>query len=704
MARITGQITISDLNDAKQYILYLNPNFKTQIYDPNGLVYVPDFTSSNLVITPELYIAGGDGSNMLPSAAVKSIFWYEGTQTTIPLAETASGTTPSGLSYSLPTGSPGTTAKVLSIKSNLTTMNNQIFTCVVTYTDADLNMDVTLKANYDVTKIVNGSGGSNAIVALLSNDSQSIPTDSAGNNGIYAGSGTEIHVYDGATELSYDGTGTANGKYKVTAAATNITAGAITASGVFASVANASNITQDTASITFTIAGKSLKGQAFTLTKVQTLSKVKGGAAPTAYWLVPNTVAIQKNTAGTLTPASISVNMMSQTGSSSPAFYGGKLVIAELAADGVTWADKYTSSANETVAKTYTPSANTIKAIRVRLYLAGSTPNGTVNNIDEQQILIVADGTNGTNGVDSYYLNVWAPGGDSIKNSSGNITLQADMYKGAGTVTPTAFQWYIQDPNATTSSGGNADGGNGWRLINTVANPTTAPTLALAANANTQLTAATYYVKYTWCGLAGETLGSTQAQLAVTAGQDLKVTIPAFAANVTKARVYIGTAAANLFYAGDITTSAGSLTVSKFDNTAEAIPTTSTAAITSTSASIVIRNWAINGVQGFKCVATAPGTGVKYSGVIVTRDFQDPMVMNIIGTNVFKNGQGTITLTAQILQSGLSVSTAGWTFTWALYAPNGNLIKNYPTVKGDSITLDSTDVNGSANLLANADK
>jgi len=103
-------------------------------------------------------------------------------------------------------------------------------------------------------------------------------------------------------------------------------------------------------------------------------------------------------------------------------------------------------------------------------------------------------------------------------------------------------------------------------------------------------------------------------------------------------------------------------------------------------------------------VATAPGTGIKYSGVIVTRDFQDPMVMNIIGTNVFKNGQGTITLTAQILQSGLSVSTAGWTFTWALYAPSGNLIKNYPTIKGDSITLDSTDVNGSANLLANADK
>ncbi|AHJ87041.1 hypothetical protein BCP8-2_003 [Bacillus phage BCP8-2] len=704
MARITGQITVTDVNDAKQYMLYLNPNYKTQIYDPNGLVYVPDFTSSNLVITPELYIAGGDGSNILPSASVKSILWYEGTQTTIPLAETAGGTTPSGLSYTLPVGSATTTPKVLTIKSNLTTMNNQIFTCVVTYTDADLNMDVTLKANYDVTKIVNGSVGSNAIVALLSNDSQSIPTDSNGDNGNYAGSGTDIHVYDGATELTHDGTGTGNGKYKVTASASGITAGAITTSGIFARVANASNISQDTASITFTISGKSLKGQAFTLTKVQTLSKVKGGAAPTAYWLVPSTVAIQKSTGGTLTPVSISINMMSQTGSGAPSFYGGKLVISETT-DGVNYTDKYAPNTVETGVKSYTPSSNTVKAIRVRMYLASANiPTDLAKNVDEQQIVVVADGANGANGVDSYYLNVWAPGGDSIKNSNGNITLQADMYKGAGTVNPTAFQWYIQDPTATTSSGGNADGGNGWRLIQGVGNPSTAPTLALVANANTQLTAATYYVKYTWCGLAGETIGSTQASLAVTAGQDLKVTIPAFAANVTKARVYIGTAAASLFYAGDITTSAGNLVISKFDNTAEAIPTITTASMSSTTSSIIVRNWAINGVQGFKCVATAPGTGIKYSGVIVTRDFQDPMVMNIIGANVFKNGQGTITLTAQILQSGLSVSTAGWTFTWALYAPNGNLIKNYPTIKGDTITLDSTDVNGSANLLANADK
>ncbi|UXQ88945.1 hypothetical protein Thu_102 [Bacillus phage Thurquoise] len=700
--RATGQITVSDLNDARQLILYLNANYKTQIYDPNTQVYNPHLPTTNLVITPELYIAGV-GNNMLPSATIKSLFWYEGTQTTVPLAETAGGTTPSGLSYTLPTGALASTAKPLTIKSNLASMNSQSFTCVITYTDPDLNMDTVIRANVEMVKITNGQIGTNVTTAILSNDSQNIPTDSSGGGAIYAGSGTDIHVYDGSTELQHDGVGTANGKYKVTAVGSQITPGAITTSGLYAVVAVASNIQADTASITFTVTGKTLTGTPFTLTKLQTFNKAKMGAAPTAYWLVMSAAAMQRNVSNVLTPGNIVINMMSQTGSGAPAFYGGKLTIEEQASDG-TWSSKYSPNTVETGAKTWTPTATSIKAIRIKMYLSNANlPADAAKNVDEQQVVVVADGATG---VDSYYLNVWAPGGDSIRNSGGNLTLQADMYKGAGSIAPTSFQWYIQDSTATPagSNGSDADGGAGWRRINTVANPTTAPTLASAVNAASQLTATTYFVKYTWCGLSGETIGSSEAQLAVTAGKDLKVTIPAFGANVTAAKVYIGTATGVLFYAGDITTSAGSLTVLKFDNTAEAIPTTTTATITSTTASITVRNWSITGVKGYKCVVVVPGTSTKYSGIAVLRDFQDPLVLNIIGTNVFKNGQGTITLTGQLLQAGLTVSTAGFTFNWGLYNTNGILIKNYPTVLGDTITLDSTDVNGSANLVADASK
>jgi len=468
VVRATGQITLTDVNDAKQLVLYLNSNYKTQIYDPNGATsYTPHFPTSNLVMTPELYVAGGNGGNMLPSAAIKSLFWYEGSQTVTPLAETGSGTTPSGLTYSLPTGAVGTTAKPLTIKSNLgSSTTSQLFTCVVTYLDPDLQMETTLKASIDIIKIVNGTAGSN--------------------------------------------------------------------------------------------------------------------------------------------------------------------------------------------------------------------------------------------GVDSYYLNLWAPGGDAIRNSNGNLTLKADMYKGAGAVTPTAYQWYIQDSTATVGGGGDADGGAGWRRINNVADPTAAPTLALVANASSQLAPATYFVKYTWCGLSGETIGSAQAQLAVTAGNDLRVTIPAFATNVTMAKVYIGTVSGTLFYAGDITTSAGNLVVKRYDNTAEPIPTSSSTSMN--VAQITIRNWAIPGVKGFKCVTTVAGTSTKFTAVIVVRDFQDPLVVNIIGTNVFKNGQGSLTMNAQLIQSGLVISNTGYTFGWSLYKPDGNLIKTYPAVTGDQITVPSTDVDATANLVVDASK
>jgi len=364
----SGQLTLTDLNDTRQYILYLNSNYKTQIYDPNTGAYSPNLSSSNLVIDPQLYVSGGDGSDLIPSANVKSISWYEGTDTTAPpLAETStSGTTSGGLTYVIPTGTLATTKKTLTIKSNLTSMNNQVFTCKVVYTDPGTNFDITIVANAEIVKITNGQKGAT-----------------------------------------------------------------------------------------------------------------------------------------------------------------------------------------------------------------------------------------GASGVDAYFLNVWAPSGDTIRNSSGSLTLTADLYKGSSKITPTAFKWYIQNPAATTSSLGDADGGAGWELL---------------TSTNTH-------------GTSNYTTGT--------------ITVPASA---------------------------------------------------------------IDGVEGFKCVATAPSTGTKYSGVIVVRDFQDPITVNIVGTNIFKNGTGSVTLTAQLIQAGVVIPTTGYTFTWALYDSNGSLIKNYTNVTGDTITIPATDVNGTGNLVCDVSK
>jgi hypothetical protein len=120
--------------------------------------------------------------------------------------------------------------------------------------------------------------GADAITVVLSNAAHTIPTDSAGNNGNYTGSGTTVRVFEGSTELEYDGVGTAAGKWNVTASGSNITPGSKTDSGLYATYGNHSAMTADTASIGYVISGKRANGAAFSQTVTQTLSKSKQGA------------------------------------------------------------------------------------------------------------------------------------------------------------------------------------------------------------------------------------------------------------------------------------------------------------------------------------------------------------------------------------------------------------------------------------------
>jgi hypothetical protein len=123
--------------------------------------------------------------------------------------------------------------------------------------------------------------GSSSITAALTNDSATIPTNNAGTAGIYTGTSTEIHVYEGTTELQYDGVGTTAGTWKIATPPfqSSITVGSITDSGLYASIGNASNIVADTAYITYRITGKNAAEQTFLLDKTQTFSRSKSGTA-----------------------------------------------------------------------------------------------------------------------------------------------------------------------------------------------------------------------------------------------------------------------------------------------------------------------------------------------------------------------------------------------------------------------------------------
>ena len=121
--------------------------------------------------------------------------------------------------------------------------------------------------------------GSSGINVAMSNESDVLHADSSGVVTDYADSGNVIRVFEGATELDYDGIGTSNGKFNVTATATGITVGAKSENILQCVFGNPSNMTSNKATVTFTITGKTLSGVDFSITKQQSFSKSKTGVA-----------------------------------------------------------------------------------------------------------------------------------------------------------------------------------------------------------------------------------------------------------------------------------------------------------------------------------------------------------------------------------------------------------------------------------------
>ena len=125
-----------------------------------------------------------------------------------------------------------------------------------------------------------GKTGAAAINVLLSSESCSVPADNSGNVTSYVGTGTTIQLFEGATELTYDGIGTNNGFWKVTASGSNITPSSPTDSGQHATYGDHSAMAlgSDTALITYTISGKRTDGTDFSILRSQNFTKSKAGS------------------------------------------------------------------------------------------------------------------------------------------------------------------------------------------------------------------------------------------------------------------------------------------------------------------------------------------------------------------------------------------------------------------------------------------
>lgn len=128
--------------------------------------------------------------------------------------------------------------------------------------------------------VFRGANGKDAINITLSNEIDSVPASNEGVVSSYDNTGTDIRVFEGATELTYDGVGTSPGTFKVTSLGIDLTVGQIsspTAGILKCVVGNISNLIADKGITQFTITGKTLGGESFSEVKEQRVTKGKMG-------------------------------------------------------------------------------------------------------------------------------------------------------------------------------------------------------------------------------------------------------------------------------------------------------------------------------------------------------------------------------------------------------------------------------------------
>lgn len=132
-----GQITIVDLNDAKQISMILQVKNPSQMYNPDTKVYTPNFTTDKNTVTPKVYVTGS-GQNMVN--ALTSIE-YDINGTKLQAGKSAEG-------YSVGAISAGA---VLTIASNIIS-NTLNINVKATYHDILTNIDTVLEAQTQVIK------------------------------------------------------------------------------------------------------------------------------------------------------------------------------------------------------------------------------------------------------------------------------------------------------------------------------------------------------------------------------------------------------------------------------------------------------------------------------------------------------------------------------------------------------------------------
>lgn len=505
--------------------------------------------------------------------------------------------------------------------------------------------DNTVYDIVQVTKIYDGAPGNSTVSAVLTNENHVLPADANGTVLSWDGASTEIHVYEGSNDVTsqwtitkVDGTGL-TGTYD---------------SSTHTYTPTALTTTSSHANFTCT------KGndQIF---KTYTITKVEAGADgqnAVIYQVEPDVYTLNLSEAGAFTPTSVTFNAYTKIGNAlQKSNYSGRFIISE-STDGSTFTAKYTSSSNE-YTKTYTPSANTVAAIRCVLYAAG----GTTSQLDAQTVVITKDGAtgqNGTNGTDGLAMGLGNYSDVIPCNTSGNAAAQRDItipffaYKGTNRVAVSATVGTLPTGVSVQSNTAGTTSQNGSLVLRVASGATFGNSSAMTGDITITLTAESKSVdyRYTWTKNKQASNGTNAVLLQLYSEDGGNVEE---GKNTTiKAIVYSGTT--------DVTSSSTYVWKKFASGSYTAISGQTASSIQITPAMVTDQMW-------LKCEATYGGN--TYSAYYTIDDTTDDLTAYTYATiSEFKNSQGYGAIYTRVYRNGDEVDEIKST-TFSTVAPTG---------------------------------
>jgi hypothetical protein len=144
-----GQLTIMDFNDAVSLTGFITSNkSKTVKYSADTGLYTPDFSTSSLVLTPSLFVAGSTTDLMTAGTNVQSVLWTKQTSADSAPVAISTGET---MGASFP--------KALTVSTNILAGNvySVEYICTIVYKDVKTDLNLTYKTSITISKVTDGN-------------------------------------------------------------------------------------------------------------------------------------------------------------------------------------------------------------------------------------------------------------------------------------------------------------------------------------------------------------------------------------------------------------------------------------------------------------------------------------------------------------------------------------------------------------------